>query len=728
MNQQKHSKGLLWLSLALILIVGFAAYANSLRGKFLLDDETLILSNIYIKDPSHMTRLFTGSIDAGAGGKSASYRPLQLLTYMLDYRLWGLDVRGYHLSSVVLHILTSLSLFWLVSLLFGNWFISLLVGLLFVLHPVHSEAVSYISGRADSLVSLFMLLCFVFYVKSLKNNKISLYVVCLLTYALALLSRENALILPLLFLIYHYSFKEKLKAKKFLPILSLALLYITIRFSLLRFALGSVGAQTTFVQRVPGSFVAFLQYLRLLIAPFGLHMEYGNKIFAFSNPQVLIGILAFFIFLVFLFKMNKAGNVYFFAASWFLVTLLPSANLYPVNAFMAEHWLYLPSIGFFIILARLLDLLWQEKRLRIISIIIALSLSAFYFYSLIRQNEYWREPISFYERTLKLNPQSSRTYHNLAKEYATRSRQKEAIALFEKAIELDPEYAEAYSNLGFVYFSLGSSPLAIAAYEKAIELDPEYAEAYSNLGYIYHTLTDEEMSIALCSRAIEINPFLAEAYNNLGLSYYYALKEKEKAKGLFQKAQSLNPDIPEPYYNLANLYSDAGENEKALEFYQQAIKVRPDYIEAYYKLGLVYNQMGLRQKAIEAYKKTIQINPNLEGAYYNLGLVYYDLEQMQLAIEAYKKAIEVNPDFAQAYHNLGLAQFAQGKTKDAIVSYRKAVELDPYLAKTYSNLALIHYRQGDYKIAIAYFDKARALGFVDPNLLKLLEPHRDKGE
>ncbi|KPK42993.1 MAG: hypothetical protein AMJ78_00005, partial [Omnitrophica WOR_2 bacterium SM23_29] len=282
-------KGTILLSIALIIILGFVAYGNSLNGELLWDDHYLVKKNLFIKNPAYLPNIFTENIGAGGKGRFSFYRPLQILTYMVDYSLWELNAMGYHLTNTLLHILVAIGIYWLINVLCSDNLLSLFTALLFVVHPVHTEAVTYISGRADSLVAILMLLCIIFYIKNINKGNLALYAVMVLSYILALLSRENSLILPVLILLYHYAFKMRIKPKLFLPLLGLACLYIVLRVGVFRFMLPHEGCPYTTLQRIPGFFVAITNYSRLLLLPFDLHMEYGLKYFTLSNPKALLG-------------------------------------------------------------------------------------------------------------------------------------------------------------------------------------------------------------------------------------------------------------------------------------------------------------------------------------------------------------------------------------------------------------------------------------------------------
>ncbi len=554
-------------AIILIIILGFAVYGNSLNGKFIWDDEYLVRDNVYIKNWSHIPKIFTKDIAAGAGRKYNFYRPLQMLTYTIDYSLWKLDVKGYHLTNILLHILVALGIYWLINILYDDRLLSLLTGIFFLVHPIHTEAIAYISGRADSLAVLFMLLCFVFYVK---KPSLGVYILMLLSYILALLSRENSLILPALLLLYHYTFKKKLKVKKFLSILSIASIYILLRFTALKYLLPDIFWLTNVFERIPGFFVAITNYIRLILLPFNLHMEYGDKLLLFhlTDPQAIAGIIILFSLLIYAFRKRNSNVLVFFSISWFFVALLPVSNLYPVNAYMAEHWLYLPSIGFFLLLAKGLSYIYRTKEFRIFTIVSTIGLLAFYSYLTVRQNAYWREPLAFYERILKYTPDSSRVYNNLGLLYNAINKKEDAIASYKKAIEINPDYVGAYINLGIVYHTLNNKEEAIALYRKAIAINPDLAEAYNNLGLAYEANNKKE-AIASYKKAIEINPDYAPAYNNLGI-VYYTLDKKEEAIALYKKAIEINPDFAKAYNNLSIIYFYKKQYKLAIEYCDRA--------------------------------------------------------------------------------------------------------------------------------------------------------------
>ena len=285
-ERQPLKKKTIFISIAIIIILGFGVYANSIEGKFIWDDANLVEYNVYLRSWANTSKLFTENLGGGAGKESSSYRPLQALTYMLNYSLWKLDTRAYHFTNVLFHILAALAFFWLVDILFGNRLMSLICGVLFVTHPIHTEAVSYIAGRADSMVAAFMILCFILYIKQRK-----LYIPLILSYLCALLSKENALILPILLLLYHYASKKKIKTVKFSFIVSISFVYVFLRAVALKFIPSHIAYHDTLFQRLPGFFAAMTKYVQLLLLPLDLHMEYRYIHFNFSDPTVILGMI-----------------------------------------------------------------------------------------------------------------------------------------------------------------------------------------------------------------------------------------------------------------------------------------------------------------------------------------------------------------------------------------------------------------------------------------------------
>ncbi|MCX5687040.1 MAG: tetratricopeptide repeat protein, partial [Candidatus Omnitrophica bacterium] len=437
----------LYLCLFLIIFVGLAVYSSSLNGQFIWDDDVLVKNNSYIKDWSNVDKLFAGGISTYfSGGGLNFYRPLQMITYVADYSLWKLNIKGYHLTNILLHIGVALLLYFFINILFNDAFLSCLTSVFFISHPAHTEAVSYISGRSDSLSALFMILCFIFYIKALHANNMAFNVIAVLSYICAILSRETSLILPILFLLYHYVFQKKIKLKIFFLILVISFLYILFRLTILRSLLDSPAHSSAFLERLPGFFIALSNYIKILVFPCNLHMGYGAVLFDFRDIRVFFGLLILILSLVYALRVKKSSQLIFFSISWFFIALLPISNVYPINAYIAEHWLYVPSIGVFLLIANGLRCMYKQERFRYAAIFIIIGLLTLSSYFTIRQNEYWKDPVDFYNRTLKYVSGSNPLYLNLGMAYFNIGRKEEAISVYKKAIQINPNNADAYNN------------------------------------------------------------------------------------------------------------------------------------------------------------------------------------------------------------------------------------------------------------------------------------------
>jgi protein O-mannosyl-transferase len=520
-----------FLQVTLIVILGLSLYANCSNGNFVWDDHGLIKDNDHIKNWSNLPKVITENFGAGNGGRSNFYRPLQTVAHMACYSLGGLKTTGYHLTSILAHILAAVILYFLLRSIFQKKDISFVASLLFVAHPINTEAVCYISGLSDPLSLVFMLACLIFYIKSLYSKNTALYILALLSFVFALLSKENAVVLPFLILLYHYAFEKRIEIKK------LALFFgILIGYALLRSTILSPLGRSPLTlfglwERVPGFFAAITSYFRLLLFPFDLHMEYGNKLFKITDINVMFGLIISFSLIFFACIKKKDNAVLFFGIGWFFITLLPVSNIYPISySFMMEHYLYVPALGPFLILSGLLCHPSKNKALVLFLRLFTVLLLVFYSYLTVKQAGYWKEPVTFYKRTLKYAPDSWRFYNELGMEYADMGNNSRAEAAYKKALEIKPDAAGIYYNLGNLYNKIGDKENALAMYKTANGINVTSVQRYSELATTYVLAGRYKDAIALFKKVLEIKPDFALAYNNLAVAYYYAKQYKLAAE------------------------------------------------------------------------------------------------------------------------------------------------------------------------------------------------------
>lgn len=467
---------IVFFQIALIIILGFSVYASALSGQFIWDDNSLVRDNVYIRNFPAVVQTFTKDIGPFVHKDYSFYRPLQMLSYWADYSVWKLEVVGYHLTNIILHVAVAIALFWLTGLLFKDALLSFFTSLLYVCFPLHVEAVAFISGRADLLSALFLFLAMIFYIKYLDSDRAESYLLAILSYVFALFSKEQSLILPLLLVLYHYVFKKQFKIKIFAPIIGMSVIYAILRAVIIKFDTFHFWKTTTAVDRIPGFFVALAQYMKLVFFPLDLHMEYGKKLFGFSDYPAILGAGIFAALLFYAFKARIRNKLISFSLGFFLITLLPVCNIFPpLNAYMAEHWMYLPSAGIFLILGNFVSSLCRSARFKMAAIFCLTIMVGYYSFLTQIQNYYWRDPVIFFERTIFYAPESLRLYSQLGKEYSKLGDYRKAVKIFRRAVNIEPKSVYLYDKLGRAYYALGDRENAVACYRKAASLDPGYS-------------------------------------------------------------------------------------------------------------------------------------------------------------------------------------------------------------------------------------------------------------
>ena len=504
----------------LLALIGLIVYLNSFSNSFVWDDELLVVGNGYIRSFSNIVKIFTTDIYHWFS-YSNFYRPLFSLSFMFDYRIWQLNPFGYHLTNLILHILNTCLFFYLVNLLTSKTRVSFIASLFFLVHPVHTQAVTYISGRADPLACFFLLSAVLFFVKAsrIKNNPENiLYPLVALCFVFALLSKEIALVLPLILISYDFCFGNIFKnIKVHLIFLSIALLYITFRNKFFPFSSEGM-LPLGLALRLINLPKAIIFYLLLLIFPWNLRIERSFPISESFDLSVLLSFLLLVIIFIGIFR-TRHKKIVLFSSLWFSLNLLPLTNIIlPLNAFVSEHWLYTASMGFFIILALGCDKLLSEgisiSKLKLSSrfslvlfIIILTTLSLL----TISRNFEWRNSIILFESTLKstdnkADPRNIRVHFNLGHAYLKEGLLDKAIAEFNKALKglsFSGSWRVEY-QLGIAYFNKASYKEAEEHFLKAIEANPDYVSAYHYLIHLYQKVGQIAKAHQVYQKALQI--------------------------------------------------------------------------------------------------------------------------------------------------------------------------------------------------------------------------------
>ena len=558
----------------LIFFATLIVYSNSLGGEFAWDDEYFVVKNSRIRTLDGIASFFTNPSTAAFGGLAKDiYRPITVLSYALNYRFSGLDAFGYHLINVLIHSFNAILLFLLLYYLFNDLSIAFFASLLFACHPVQTEVVSWISGRSSILALFFYLISLICYVKRYR-------IFSIFAFALALFSKEMAVTLPLVLILYDIHFGEKTKWKNkafgYLPYFILTALFIIARSVLLNKV-----SQTGWWGGSPyHTFLTMskvmVSYLKILAAPIKLCAFYSIRpsqsiTAAGVAPSVGILILIFGA-LPFIYRRSKELS---FAVLWFFVTILPVSNIVPLKALMAERFLYIPSIG--LILAAVLIIKRLSKK-TVVAALVASTLVAAYSLRTIARNEDWKDAVHISESIVKIDPMNSWGLTSLGSAQMEKGDYENALRSLKKAVAVSPDYSSARNALGFYYLERGSYADAAGEFEAGIKLDPDDAEMPNSLGIAYANLKKYEDAEKQFKAALEKSPAFVTAYLNLG-ALYETKKEYEKALAEYNKVLSKTKTRSESAFahiRIGDVYKKTGQTERAKEFYRKVVKVCGD--------------------------------------------------------------------------------------------------------------------------------------------------------
>jgi len=580
MNLGTNTKAILLLFILTVII-----YSNSLGGDFVYDDGYFIVKNIHIKNLENIPSLFVSSCTTAFAELSQDvYRPVTTVTFALDYYLWKLNTFCYHLENVLLHAANAILLFLLLDLVLADAAIAFLASLLFALHPVQTEVVSWISGRSSVLCLFFYLGALIFYIRFLKESKKAYLAVSAAFYAVSLFSKEMAISLPLLLIAYDFHFPDKATFRqrlyRYAPFVLLAAFYITARFLILnrvsQCAWWGGSPYRTFLSMAP----VIIDYIKTLVFPLQLRVFYILPIrTSIADPKVL-GALCMLTGALFAMLpiFRRSRRVSFFIC-WFFITLVPVSNIVPLRALMAERFLYIPSIGFCVLVAILIRTIaaakpaYLKRFARAAAAMAAALLVVMYGARTMARNEDWKSHMAITASLLKIDPLNTWGLTSLGIGYITEERYDMAVKALTKSIHLSDGNFSPRSVLGFCYLQLGR-------YEDAARI---------------------------LSEALKLYPRNVEALNSLGVAYAN-LKRYKEAVGEFEAALRVDKYYAEGYLNLGTAYDHMGQSGKAIEEYlrvEQHTKSRQDVAISYLRIGDVYSKLKKPEEAKRYYKKAI---------------------------------------------------------------------------------------------------------------------------
>lgn len=669
---------------ALLLALGiFCAYHRSLHVPFLLDDPDSIEKNPTIRN------LPSAFFPPENSGSTVSGRPLLNLSFALNYRFGGTDVLGYHLGNLLIHLLASLSLWGVVrrTLLlpalaprFGKHasFLAWMIALLWALHPLQTEAVTYLSQRAEALVGLLYLLTLYTFIRSLERARRGWAIATCLLCFLGMAAKEVMVSAPLVLLLYDRvfvsgSFFEFWRRRKglYLTLASSWLLLLGLIFSTGGRG-GSVGfATVTWWEYALTQVTAIVRYLGLAFWPGKLVFDYGARVetdLAIILPCAVVLLSLLSLTGLALKRWPRWG---FLGASVFLI-LAPTSSIVPIaTQTIAEHRFYLPLAA--LIAAGVIGAYGLKPRVALVlfpllSVVLATVTHA--------RNELYQTKQAIWEDTVRKVPDNVRALDQLGAIYFEVGRTEEAVSLLRRALALNPAYASAQSNLGQALIRLGQPKEGIEAIETALRLVPNGAAYQVAYGNALLDANEPERAVVFLEKASALEP-LNGAYHYDLANALATLDRNEEAERHFLAALSANPKDVEALNNYSTLLRRMGRTSEAIAYLEVALQIAPASARLHSNLGVSFLTSNRVPEGIEQLKEAVRLDSGLAQARYNLASAYAQTGHLNEAIEHFEALLRRGPPTADLLSNLGVLYAQTDRLDDAVASLRRALELDP---------------------------------------------------
>jgi tetratricopeptide (TPR) repeat protein len=578
--------------------VGTIIYSNSFYGEFHFDDGIHIVQQNKLNDLSSYAKFSSWT--------RINNRPLAYFTLAINKSLDGTNVFGYHVFNLIVHLLTSLLVFFFTLLIISQKFvqpiqikgkeklIALFVSLIFLCHPLQTQAVSYIIQRMTSLAALFYIASSFFYFRArlsqvagdFQLKLILYYFLMAVTAVAAILSKQIAITLPLTYLLIEFFFIRNNKGQRFNKLLLAGVIVISVSFIVVIIG-GLLPQETESISR----FEYFLtqlrviaKYVQLLIFPISQNLDYD---FVISKSMLgineLISGTVVISLLASIFVLYRKYPLISFGLAWFFITLLVESSIIPIRDVIFEHRLYLPMFGFAIILV--VALLEVLNKIKLTPLIIVFSvIVSMYAYLTITRNTVWKTNLSLWQDVVQKSPAKARPHINLGVAYFQLLKPLAAIEQFNIAVKIEPENNQIYYDRAEAYLLLNRTEEAILDLDQSILLNNKFAKSYVARAKAKLLLNDLDAAVVDYSKAIELKPELESAWFGRGKTYLFN-GEIEKALNDLNRAIDLNPGFAAAINNRALVMLFQGKNNEALSDLNKAINLDPTLITAYNEMA-----------------------------------------------------------------------------------------------------------------------------------------------
>jgi tetratricopeptide (TPR) repeat protein len=675
-----------WLFGLFLLAITVTAYLPVWHAGFLWDDDILLTDNTLIRQADGWFRFWLAA-------NTPDYFPMTSTSFWLEWRLWGMNATGYHVTNVLLHACN--------AILLGRVLARLkipgakLAAAIFALHPVSVASVAWIAERKNTLAMLFFLLTLLWWLKFEDKNLRRWYWLSVVAFVLALLSKTAAAPLPFVLLGLAWwrrgrvAWPDILRTALFFAAAGVLAL-VTIRFQYHN-AIGHDLVRTDgFWSRLAVAGRAVWFYFYKVVFPVGLMPVYPRwnigAVSTISFVPLLLLAAGFFVCWRYRTTWGKAP---LFGCGYALVMLLPVLGFLNIYFFrfslVADHWQYFAIIGIIALAAggitTALNPFPRGKIFFTGALLLLLGTLTW------RQASVYHNAETLWRTTLAGNPDCAVAHDGLGYVLLQNGQTDEALGHFQKAVQISPGYALAHYDLGRVLFQKGEVNGAIAQFQDAVQIKPGYAQAQNNLGGVLLQKGDAEDAIAHLQLALQSNPDNAEAHYNLG-NARLRLGHVEEAITEFQKTLQLKPDHAEARYSLGTVLLQKGNVDAAIAQLQKARELKPDYADACYNLGVAFVRKNEANEAAAQFQKTLQIDPHNAEAHYNLGVLLQN-SHLDEAITQFQMAVQINPGYAQAHNNLGGALLQKDSVREAIAQFQMVLQITPRDLSAQNNLAWV---------------------------------------
>ena len=643
MSETSSTRAKLFLSILAMLILILIAYANTLLSPFNFDDQAL-LQNIALSGPDRYNSVWP-----------VQYRHLFYLSFSINHSISGLNPFSYHLTNLLFHFLSSVTVLlivfktvsknarWESKAVLG---LSITTALLFALNPLHTEAVTYLSGRASGMGGFFYLLALLFFIMGSERDRNPtttvplFYFLTLLAFGLALLSKETTLTFPLAVFLYDLCFMRNeswhpFKGRLFfiyLPLCCLVGAFLILTPEMRNMTTEWLGKIDISYALAQAKVLAYA--LKLCLFPINLTFDYDFPTHWLTSPSFFLVTIWLVVVLVFIKNFRRISPVVTFSLLWFLITLSPTNSFLPRADLLSERNLYLPSLGLsFLIAYAFYHLFFMKGSLSKPGLALLVTFFLILGSLSITRNSDYRSNIYLWEDTYKKSPADLKVLHNLSHFYLEDKRYQQALVpllRLSRSVASDFYRAFAHSNLGSIYTQNGNFERAKKEFHKAIELEPTLPLGYLNLGTYHASRGEFQRARTEFLRARERYiiykwgyPMPPDLDLNLARVNLQLKSFAEAEKYIHQYLQGV-PDSPEGLLLRGGIYQAEGKIKLAEKAYREIQSGGLVSAKAYNNLGILHIKQNQNEKARDAFNASIKYYPKIADAHYNLGKLILD--------------------------------------------------------------------------------------------------------